>query len=60
VTGSSSPTDASPEDPYAAAAAAADRLRELTGVEQHDVALVLGSGWVPAADLLGTPRPTWP
>ena len=30
--------------------AAAERLRELTGIEQHDVALVLGSGWVPAAD----------
>ncbi|NHC14698.1 purine-nucleoside phosphorylase [Motilibacter deserti] len=41
-----SPTD----DPYALARAAADRLRELTGVERHDVALVLGSGWVPAVD----------
>ena len=40
-------------DPYAAAQHAADRLGELTGVERHDVALVLGSGWVPAADLLG-------
>jgi purine-nucleoside phosphorylase len=35
------------------AAAAADRLRELTGVESHDTALVLGSGWLPAADALG-------
>ena len=35
------------------AAAAADRLRELTGVETHDTALVLGSGWLPAADALG-------
>ena len=40
-------------DPYAHATEAAGRLRELTGVEQHDVALVMGSGWVPAADLLG-------
>jgi purine-nucleoside phosphorylase len=40
-------------DPRAVAAAAADRIRELTGVERHDVALVLGSGWAPAADLLG-------
>jgi purine-nucleoside phosphorylase len=32
---------------------AADRLRELTGVEQHDVALVMGSGWLPAVDALG-------
>lgn len=37
----------------ALAAEAAARLAELTGVERHDVALVLGSGWLPAADLLG-------
>ena len=36
-----------------AAAAAADRLEELTGVGTHDVALVLGSGWLPAVDALG-------
>ncbi len=35
------------------AAAAADRLRELTGAQSHDIALVMGSGWVPAADALG-------
>jgi purine-nucleoside phosphorylase len=40
-------------DPHAAAEAAAARLRELTGAETHDVALVMGSGWVPAADELG-------
>ena len=40
-------------DPYEAAAEAADTLRELTGVETHDVALVLGSGWLPAVDALG-------
>ena len=40
-------------DPYAAARAAAERLAELTGVETHDVALVLGSGWLPAVDALG-------
>ena len=32
---------------------AAQRLRELTGVERHDVALVMGSGWLPAVDALG-------
>jgi purine-nucleoside phosphorylase len=32
---------------------AAERLRELTGVDDHDTALVLGSGWLPAADALG-------
>jgi len=40
-------------DPYALASDAAARLRELTGAPSHDVALVMGSGWVPAADLLG-------
>ncbi len=28
-------------------------MSEATGVERHDVALVMGSGWVPAADVLG-------
>ncbi|NUS10885.1 MAG: purine-nucleoside phosphorylase [Streptomyces sp.] len=42
-------------DPYAAADDAAARLRALTGAQTHDVALVMGSGWVPAADELGTP-----
>lgn len=32
---------------------AAARLKELTGLGSFDVALVLGSGWAPAADLLG-------
>ena len=39
--------------PQQLAQQAADRLRELTGVENHDVALVLGSGWLPAVDALG-------
>jgi purine-nucleoside phosphorylase len=39
----------------AAAVHAAARLTELTGVASHDVAIVLGSGWVPAADAIGTP-----
>lgn len=40
-------------DPAALARAAADRLAEVTGVAEHDVALVLGSGWGLAGDLLG-------
>ena len=32
------------EDPYAAAAKSAERLAALTGVDRHDVAVVLGSG----------------
>ncbi len=44
-------------DPYAAAAASAARLAQLTGETVHDVAVVLGSGWAPAADALaGSPR----
>jgi purine-nucleoside phosphorylase len=40
-------------DPSAAAAAAAAELARITGVDRHDVAVVLGSGWASAADLLG-------
>lgn len=43
----------SPEDPFALAAAAAAVIAERTGVEQHDVGLVLGSGWGGAAELIG-------
>ncbi len=41
-------------DPFALADEAATALRELTGVPSHDIALVLGSGWLPAVDALGT------
>lgn len=47
--------NASDNPAAAAAATAAARLRELTGVAAHDVALVMGSGWVPAAEALGEP-----
>ena len=40
-------------DPYARAVEAARALAERTGVERHDVAVVLGSGWRSAADQLG-------
>jgi purine-nucleoside phosphorylase len=40
-------------DPYAAARASAAKLAEITGQPSHDVAVVLGSGWLPAADALG-------
>jgi purine-nucleoside phosphorylase len=42
-----------PPDPYAAAEQAAAVLAERSGAPGHDVAVVLGSGWEPAADLLG-------
>ena len=40
-------------DPLAAATAAAKEITERTGVASHDVALVMGSGWVSAVDALG-------
>jgi purine-nucleoside phosphorylase len=40
-------------DPFGVARAAAARLRESTGVDEHDIALVVGSGWLPAVDALG-------
>src|SRR6476469_2338723 len=47
-------TDTTTEQtPQQEARAAADRLAELTGVPHHDIALVLGSGWLPAVDALG-------
>jgi len=53
VSTTSTETESAPDTPYALAEEAAARLAELTGAEQHDVALVLGSGWLPAADALG-------
>lgn len=40
-------------DPFELARAAAARLAELTGVTEHHLALVLGSGWLPAVEALG-------
>lgn len=40
-------------DPQQMAQRAADELRTRTGVDHFDVAVVLGSGWAPAADALG-------
>lgn len=42
------------DDPDGAARLAAAELARRTGVERHDVAVVLGSGWGPAADGIGT------
>lgn len=43
-------------DPLRLATAAADALAGATGRERHDVAIVMGSGLLPAADELGSPR----
>ena len=42
-------------DPVAAAGAAAAAIAEHTGAATHDLAMILGSGWRPAADVLGAP-----
>lgn len=46
-------TAPSVSDPSELSRLAAERLAELTGVGHHDIAVVLGSGWGAAADLLG-------
>ncbi|WP_144797294.1 purine-nucleoside phosphorylase [Microbacterium paludicola] len=47
------PLDAPNADPFEIAAAAAADIARLTGVEKHDIALTLGSGWGRAAELIG-------
>ncbi|MQA85294.1 MAG: purine-nucleoside phosphorylase [Streptosporangiales bacterium] len=42
-------------DPYRLARLAADSLRERTGAAGYHAAVVLGSGWAPAADAFGEP-----
>jgi purine-nucleoside phosphorylase len=46
------------DDPYTLAETAAARLTDLAG--QHDVAVVLGSGWSEAADALGAAEHEFP
>jgi purine-nucleoside phosphorylase len=53
----SSTVESDPGDPAEAAAA---QLAQLTGVDRHDIAIVLGSGWVPAIDVLGEPAAEFP
>lgn len=50
----------SARDAYAVARRAADRVTELTGVADHDVALVLGTGLAGAAEVLGRVRSRHP
>lgn len=54
------PLDDPAADPFAIAADAADDIARLTGVEQHDIALTLGSGWGKAAELIGETVATIP
>lgn len=54
------PLDDPATDPFEVAAAAAAALADATGAERHDVALVLGSGWGAAGDLIGRTLATVP
>ncbi|MBO0981073.1 purine-nucleoside phosphorylase [Microbacterium sp. SD291] len=49
----SNPLDDPAANPFEVAAIAAADIARLSGVEHHDIALTLGSGWGKAADLLG-------
>ena len=42
------------EGPWDLVATASAAIAERTGVPRHDVLVVLGSGWTPAADRFGT------
>lgn len=53
-------THANFTDPSAAAGEAAAKLAGITGAERHDLAVVLGSGWQPAADAIGDPAAEFP
>jgi purine-nucleoside phosphorylase len=48
------------QTPADLAAEAAAALAHRTGADHHDVAIVLGSGWVPAIDALGTASADFP
>lgn len=52
--------DAPQTDPFEIAREAAGQIAEKTGVEKHDIALTLGSGWGKAADLIGETIATIP
>ncbi|MGB3483195.1 MAG: purine-nucleoside phosphorylase [Mycobacterium sp.] len=47
-------------DPLHRASAAASAIAAHTGIDRHDVAVVLGSGWAPAVAELGTPAAVLP
>jgi purine-nucleoside phosphorylase len=49
-------TDLLYSDPLQAAVQAAAEIAERTGFATHDIALVMGSGWVTAVDALGEPK----
>ncbi len=54
------PLDDPNANPFEVAATAAADIARLTGVEKHDIALTLGSGWGKAADIIGETTATIP
>jgi len=54
------PLDDPAADPFEIARRAADDITRLTGVDSHDIALTLGSGWGKAAELIGETTATVP
>ncbi len=58
--GLANPLDDPAADPFEVAREAAAAIRTATGVERHDIALTLGSGWGAAADLIGETTATVP
>jgi purine-nucleoside phosphorylase len=57
---STNPLDDPSADPFEIASIAAAEIAERTGVDKHDIALTLGSGWGKAADLIGETTATIP
>ncbi|MFK4761298.1 purine-nucleoside phosphorylase [Microbacterium sp. ZW T5_45] len=56
----SNPLDDPSVNPFDVAATAAADIARLSGVEKHDIALTLGSGWGKAADIIGETVATIP
>jgi purine-nucleoside phosphorylase len=59
-TPAANPLDDPAANPFEIAQQAAAQLAEATGVEKHDIALTLGSGWGKAAEAMGETTATVP
>lgn len=60
LTPETNPLDDPQTDPFDVARIAAEQIAAATGVQRHDIALTLGSGWGKAADLIGETTHTIP
>ena len=57
---SNNPLNSPDADPFEVARIAAEQIAERSGVERHDIALTLGSGWAKAADFIGETVASFP